>query len=52
MQELLVILVVGAAVAYLGVKLYKSMFSNKPNCEVNCGCESSPSIAEQLKKKG
>jgi len=52
MQEFLVLLIVAAAVAYLGVRLYKSLFSKKSNCEVNCGCESSSPVLNQLKKKG
>jgi len=51
MQEILVLLVVAAAVVYLGFRLYKSLFTKKTNCEVNCGCESSSPALEQLKKK-
>ncbi|MCF6360403.1 MAG: FeoB-associated Cys-rich membrane protein [Cyclobacteriaceae bacterium] len=51
MQEILVLLVVAAAAAYLGFRLYKSLFSKKSNCEVNCGCEASSPVLEQFKKK-
>lgn len=51
MQEIIVVLVVSAAIGYLAVKLYKSIFSKKSNCQVNCGCESSSPVFEQLKRK-
>ncbi len=51
MQELLVLFVVAAATIYLGVRLYKSLFSKKSNCEVNCGCDSASPVLEKLKKK-
>lgn len=53
MQEILVVFIVASAFGYLGVRLYKSLFSKKSNCEVNCGCDT-PSVApifEQLKNK-
>ncbi|MCF6361697.1 MAG: FeoB-associated Cys-rich membrane protein [Cyclobacteriaceae bacterium] len=52
MQEIFVLLVVLAAIAYLGLRVYKSVFAKKSNCEVNCGCESGSPVIEQLKKKG
>lgn len=54
MQEILVLLVVLAAVTYLGLRIYKSLFVKKTGCDVNCGCESSTiksPILEQLRKK-
>jgi len=54
MQEILVLIVVLSAIAFLGHKAYKSLFSKKSNCEVNCGCETSKGspVLERLKKKG
>lgn len=53
MQEVLVVLVVVAALAYLGHRLYKSLFAKKTGCDVNCGCDASSKspILEQLKTK-
>ncbi len=54
MQEILAALVVFSAVAYLGQRTYKSLFSKKSSCEVNCGCEpssNSPAL-EEFKKRG
>lgn len=53
MQEILVILVVMAAISYLALRLYKHFFSSKSSCEVNCGCEPSSMspVIEQLKNR-
>lgn len=54
MQEILVVLVVAAALSYLGIKLYKSIFSKNTGCDVSCGCDagSKSTLLEQFKNKG
>lgn len=54
MQEILVLLLVLSAIAFLGYRVYKSLFAKKSSCDVNCGCEpnSGSPVLEHLKKKG
>lgn len=46
MQEFLVILAIGSALVYLGVKAYKAFFSKKTKCE---GCSFSKSAGSTEK---
>ncbi len=51
MQEILAVLVIFSAIAYLALRAYKSLFAKKSSCEANCGCEPSSPALEQLKKE-